>query len=89
MRAFERIKYRRFNRRKLELKIQEIYSDFVNLTNQSQKEVLSNKDDSSNQVTIIDAIMNQISYNYGQIKVTDDRMFKILASANFLTFTHE
>ena len=40
-------------------------------------------------MTIIDAIMNQISYNYGQTKVTDDRMFKILSSANFLTFSHE
>ena len=35
LRANERVKYRRFNRRKLEYKIQEIYSDFVLMTNKA------------------------------------------------------
>jgi hypothetical protein len=50
----------------LEKKIMDIYAGFGTLLNQSLKESPEERPS----LSLVDAIMGQISYNYGNIKVT-------------------
>lgn len=88
----EKLQHKRISKRIVQKYIHQIYTEYRNLSKEpstSSGQRIDNASGDRGTAPLMDAIFKQISINYGNVSVTDLRMFRLFASVLFNSVAHD